>query len=244
MLGRDFEDEVWSRFVFELVIWPNRLLWKDELNPRVRCAFGNVFDGMTLIRTLDSQFSWIFDIFEKVAMETFTIRIAQVLWRYARRKDDIFKAFLSERLPLASLHRAKPGATFAVLYQAIRNHAASPGVANGLLEQVVFVMSSQNQDRGPRLTYTHSLASMGDVGIRDHLMNATCLEIPSWTADLLQVLNSGPFYHDQQTYLSPMFHIFSLKYFLIQGSALGCPCPAPIAHQSGGLRSGWFSYRW
>ena len=43
MLGRDFEDEVWTRFVFELVIWPNRLLWKDELNPRVRCAFGNVF---------------------------------------------------------------------------------------------------------------------------------------------------------------------------------------------------------
>ena len=89
-------------------------------------------------------------------------------------------------------------------------------MANGLLEQVVFVMSSQNQDRGPRLTYTHSLASMGDVGIRDHLMNATCLEIPSWTADLLQVLNSGPFYHDQQTYLLPMFHIFSLNYFLIQ----------------------------
>ena len=42
MLGRDFEDEVWSRFVFELVIRPNRLLWKDELNPWVRCAFGNV----------------------------------------------------------------------------------------------------------------------------------------------------------------------------------------------------------
>ena len=42
MLGRDFEDEVWSRFVVELVIWPNRLLWKDELNPRVCCAFGNV----------------------------------------------------------------------------------------------------------------------------------------------------------------------------------------------------------
>ena len=42
MLSRDFEDEVWSRFAFELVIWPDRLLWKDELNPRVRCAFGNV----------------------------------------------------------------------------------------------------------------------------------------------------------------------------------------------------------
>ena len=62
-----------------LVLFADRLLWKDELNPRVRCAFGNVFDGMTFIRTLDSQFSWIFDIFEKVAMETFTIRIAQVL---------------------------------------------------------------------------------------------------------------------------------------------------------------------
>ena len=43
MCSRDYEDEMWSRFVFELVIWPNRLLWKDELNPRVRCAFGNVF---------------------------------------------------------------------------------------------------------------------------------------------------------------------------------------------------------
>ena len=29
--------------MFELVIWTNSLLWKDELNPRVRCAFGNVF---------------------------------------------------------------------------------------------------------------------------------------------------------------------------------------------------------
>ena len=39
MLGRYSEDEIWSRFVFELAIW----LWQDELNPRVRCAFGNVF---------------------------------------------------------------------------------------------------------------------------------------------------------------------------------------------------------
>ena len=29
---------LWSRFVFELAIW----LWQDELNPPVRCAFGNV----------------------------------------------------------------------------------------------------------------------------------------------------------------------------------------------------------
>ena len=34
------------------------------------------------------------------------------------------------------------------------------------------------------------------------------LEVPSWTADLLQVLNSGPFNHDQQIYLFSMFHIF------------------------------------
>ena len=157
-----------------------------------------------------------------------------------RQPSSYFSSFTTTRQAVASQSKEEHLQSWHVWW----NHAASPGVANGLLEQVVFVMSSQNQDRGPRLTYTHSLACMGDVGIRDHLMNATCLEIPSWTADLLQVLNSGPFYHDQQTYLSPMFHIFSLKYFLIQGSALGRPCPAPIAHQSGGLRSGWFSYRW
>ena len=38
MLSQDSEDEIRSRFVFELAIW----LWQDELNPRVRCAFGNV----------------------------------------------------------------------------------------------------------------------------------------------------------------------------------------------------------
>ena len=44
MLGRDSEEEIWSWFVIELVIWPIRLLWLDELNPRVRCAFGNVYE--------------------------------------------------------------------------------------------------------------------------------------------------------------------------------------------------------
>ena len=39
MLSQDSEDEIRSRFAFELAIW----LWQDELNPRVRCAFGNVF---------------------------------------------------------------------------------------------------------------------------------------------------------------------------------------------------------
>ena len=43
MLGRDSEDDIWSWFVIELVIWPIRLLWLDELNPQVRCAFGNVY---------------------------------------------------------------------------------------------------------------------------------------------------------------------------------------------------------
>ena len=38
MLGRCSNDEIWSRFVFELVIW-------SDLNPRVRCAFGNVCDN-------------------------------------------------------------------------------------------------------------------------------------------------------------------------------------------------------
>ena len=38
MLSQDYEDEIRSRFGFKLAIW----LWQDELNPRVRCAFGNV----------------------------------------------------------------------------------------------------------------------------------------------------------------------------------------------------------
>ena len=41
MLSQDSEDEIRSRFVFELAIW----LGQDELNPRVRCAFGNVFSA-------------------------------------------------------------------------------------------------------------------------------------------------------------------------------------------------------
>ena len=55
LLCPDFEDEFWSRFVFELVVRPNRLLWKDELNPRVRCAFGNVLTAsLTRLRSLSS----------------------------------------------------------------------------------------------------------------------------------------------------------------------------------------------
>ena len=38
MLSQDSEDEIRLRFAFELAKW----LWQDELNPRVRCAFGNV----------------------------------------------------------------------------------------------------------------------------------------------------------------------------------------------------------
>ena len=40
MLSQDSEDEIRSRFEFELAI----LLWQVELNPRVRCAFGNVYN--------------------------------------------------------------------------------------------------------------------------------------------------------------------------------------------------------
>ena len=47
-------------------------------------------------------------------------------------------------------------------------------------------------------------------GINDHpcdLVRHCRDQVPSWTADLLQVQNSGPFYHDQQIYLLQMFHI-------------------------------------
>ena len=42
MLGRDSEGEIWSRF---MNLWYDfkKLLWQDELNPRVLCAFGNVY---------------------------------------------------------------------------------------------------------------------------------------------------------------------------------------------------------
>ena len=41
--SRDSEDEMWPRFVLSLWYDFKKLLWQDELNPRVRCAFGNVF---------------------------------------------------------------------------------------------------------------------------------------------------------------------------------------------------------
>ena len=49
--SRDFEDEMWQRFAFELVLWYDfkKLLWQDELKPRVRCAFGNVLFPIFLL---------------------------------------------------------------------------------------------------------------------------------------------------------------------------------------------------
>ena len=61
MLSQDSEDEIRSRFAFELAIW----LWQEELNPRVRCAFGNVYNRplsapFLLFRTSEfSQSSWL-----------------------------------------------------------------------------------------------------------------------------------------------------------------------------------------
>ena len=51
MLSQDSEDEIRSRFAFELAIW----LWKDELNPRVRCAFGNVCPTYLRVHWLNSR---------------------------------------------------------------------------------------------------------------------------------------------------------------------------------------------
>ena len=50
MLSQDSEDEIQSRFVFELAIW----LWQDELNPKVRCAFGNVSSGRVRISSIQN----------------------------------------------------------------------------------------------------------------------------------------------------------------------------------------------
>ena len=42
MLGPDFEDEFDQDLCLNLLNYFKKLLWKDELNPRVRCTFGNV----------------------------------------------------------------------------------------------------------------------------------------------------------------------------------------------------------
>ena len=66
MLSQDSEDEIRSRFAFELAIW----LWQDELNPRVRCSFGNVCYHwwVSEIRSVNrrtrffrNSFSWFLD---------------------------------------------------------------------------------------------------------------------------------------------------------------------------------------
>ena len=61
MLSQDSEDEIRSRFVFKLAIW----LWQDELNPRVRCAFGNVpiiSPNSTQVRSFTGLVSQLFEL--------------------------------------------------------------------------------------------------------------------------------------------------------------------------------------
>ena len=43
MLSQDSEDEFDQDLCLNLWHGLKKLLWQDELNPRVRCAFGNVF---------------------------------------------------------------------------------------------------------------------------------------------------------------------------------------------------------
>ena len=49
LIGWDSENEVWSRFVFEHVIWHIRILWQAKLSPHGCCALGNVF-RLTMFR--------------------------------------------------------------------------------------------------------------------------------------------------------------------------------------------------
>ena len=53
ILGRDSESENFPRLVFDFVIYPKKkLLWQAELNPWVRCAFGNAYyDNIIAITT-------------------------------------------------------------------------------------------------------------------------------------------------------------------------------------------------
>ena len=49
MLSRDSEDEFDQDLCLNLWNYFKKLLWKDELNPRVRCAFGNVLFLITYV---------------------------------------------------------------------------------------------------------------------------------------------------------------------------------------------------
>ena len=51
MLSRDSEDKMWCDLCLNLWYDLKKLLWQDELNPRVRCAFGNVYyiDGGVIL---------------------------------------------------------------------------------------------------------------------------------------------------------------------------------------------------
>ena len=54
MLSRDSEDEFDQDLCLNLWYDLKKLLWQDELNPRVRCAFGNVFDEGLMILAIRS----------------------------------------------------------------------------------------------------------------------------------------------------------------------------------------------
>ena len=185
-------------------------------------------------------------------METFTIRIAQVLWRYARRKDDIFKAFLSERLPLASLHRAKPGATFAVLYQAIRNHAPSPGVANGLLEQSLRQLLPLWGHQWSPLRPHETLQGSGSFLDCGSLTGAELWSLLPWSANLF-VTNVSYFRCTATSLFSPSNVNLPEKDRRSSWEESSPLCSAIIRWRPGGNMGGFslvvdldwlFSYRW
>ena len=106
MLGRDFEDEIWSIFVFELVIWPQMLLWQDELNPRVRCAFGNVcgfscvLPWLTLRSTvilIQENLMWNIDIYwciYNICVFRISWSLIQSLWRFSNSLRNFAALFI------------------------------------------------------------------------------------------------------------------------------------------------------
>ena len=72
MLSQDSEDEFDQDLCLNLWHGLKKLLWQDELNPRVRCAFGNVFfatsnwkPSKSLITTRTDDFHDVFLIFAR-----------------------------------------------------------------------------------------------------------------------------------------------------------------------------------
>ena len=89
MLSQDSEDEFDQDLCLSLCHGLKKSLWQDELNPRVRCAFGNVLPVIPLllliarrwtVRNICSDtFNWVVPYFPFIQADTLASIISFIL---------------------------------------------------------------------------------------------------------------------------------------------------------------------